>query len=246
MLNLVFQREVVDLLIIKPQVSATIASLNFLCSNPGSHMQELEKVVSDLTSRFGLIVQENSKENFNKNVQEKYINFLVDNLENRISDSAVLGALETLFNSKKASSASIEGYRNVAIEQYPMTVVKKDLQREWLAFKHILIDVFAEASTSEMMTTISSDTSYSSFYPTLSKLAGITLTLPVSTAHVERGFSTTCMKRIKTDLRNTCRLKTETLDKLIRHQKDLLWKCLIMKQLLIYGHQNQIEGFILT
>ena len=214
-LNLVFQREVVDLSIIKPQVSATIASLNFIRSNPGLHMQELEEVVSDLTSRFGLIVQENSKENFNKNVQEKYINCLVDNLENRISDSAILGALETLFNSKKASSAGIEGYGNVAIEQYPMTVVKKDLQREWLAFKHILIDVFAEASTSEVMTTISSDASYSSLYPTLSKLAGITLTLPVSTAHVERGFSTTsCMKRIKTDLRN--RLKTETLDKLIR------------------------------
>ena len=168
--------------------------------------------MSDLTSRFGLIVLEN----FNKNVREKYISSLVDNLENYFSDSAVLGALETLFNSKKASSASIEGYGNVAIDkidaQYPMTAVKQDLQHEWLAFKHILIDVFAEASTSEVMTIISSDTSYSSLYPTLSKLAGITLTLPVSTAHVERGFSS--MKRIKTDLRNG--LKTEKLDKLIR------------------------------
>ena len=93
--------------------------------------------------------------------------------------------------------------------QYPTTVVKQDLQCEWLAFKHIMIDVhvFAEASTSEVMTTISSDTSYSSLYPTLSKLADITLTLPVSTAHVERGFST--MKRMKTDLRN--RLKKKTL-----------------------------------
>ena len=38
-LNLIFQKEVVDLSIIKSQVSAaTIASLNFLCSNPGPHM----------------------------------------------------------------------------------------------------------------------------------------------------------------------------------------------------------------
>ena len=62
------------------------------------------------------------------------------------------------------------------------------------------------------MTTMAGNTSFSSLYPTLSKLAAITLTLPISTAHVERGFST--MKRIKTDTRN--RLKTETLDKLIR------------------------------
>ena len=60
-------------------------------------------------------------------LQQKHFNCLVDNLENQFSDSAVLGAFETLFNSKKASSASIEEYRNVAIDkiaaQYPTTVV---------------------------------------------------------------------------------------------------------------------------
>lgn len=58
MLNLVFQKEDVDLSIIKPQVSATIASLKLLRSNPGPYMQELEEVVSDLTSQFGLVVRE--------------------------------------------------------------------------------------------------------------------------------------------------------------------------------------------
>ena len=62
------------------------------------------------------------------------------------------------------------------------------------------------------MSTMSANTTFSSLYPTLSKLASIALIVPVSTADCERGFST--MNRIKTDPRN--RLKTTTLDKLIR------------------------------
>lgn len=157
-LNLVFQKEDVDLSIIKPQVSATIASLKLLRSNPGPYMQELEEVVSDLTSQFGLVVTENSKESYNQNVREKYIDFLVENLQNRFSDSSVLSALITLFDRKRALSASaIEDYGNVAMDeiaaQYTTTVVKQDLQHEWLVFKHILIGkVFEEISTTEVMT----------------------------------------------------------------------------------------------
>lgn len=193
MLNLVFQKEDVDLSIIKPQVSATIASLKLLRSNPGPYMQELEEVVSDLTSQFGLVVTENSKESYNQNVREKYIDFLVENLQNRFSDSSVLSALITLFDRKRALSASaIEDYGNVAMDeiaaQYTTTVVKQDLQHEWLVFKHILIgEVFEETSiaTTEVMTTVAGDTSFSSLYPTLSKLASIALTLQLTL----RGFS---------------------------------------------------------
>ena len=46
----------------------------------------------------------------------------------------------------------------------------------------------------------------------MSRLASNALTIPVSTADCERGFS--AVKQIKTDLRN--RQKTETLDSLLR------------------------------
>ena len=62
------------------------------------------------------------------------------------------------------------------------------------------------------MATLSEDLSFSSLYPTLSKIASISLTLPISTADCERGFST--VNGIKTDTRNW--LKTTTLDMLIR------------------------------
>ena len=71
---------------------------------------------------------------------------------------------------------------------------------------------FPNAGPDQVMATLSGDPSFSSLYPTLSLLASITLTLPLSTADCERGFST--MNRIKTDSRN--RLKTITLDMLIR------------------------------
>ena len=52
---------------------------------------------------------------------------------------------------------------------------------------------------------------YSLAYPLLSKLAGCALSLPVSNAECERGFS--AMKHTKTTLRN--RLATRSIDALL-------------------------------
>ena len=79
-----------------------------------------------------------------------------------------------------------------------------------MTLKHILVQDFS--STVEDMQTLASDETLSSLYPSFSKLSAVALVLPVSTADCERGFST--LKRIKTAPRN--RLKTETLDMLIR------------------------------
>ena len=56
------------------------------------------------------------------------------------------------------------------------------------------------------------DTSLTTLLPQIGKLAAIALTIPITTADCERGFS--AVKRIKTSLRN--RLKTETLNYLLR------------------------------
>ena len=93
-----------------------------------------------------------------------------------------------------------------------MTIVKKNLEFEWLGFKYILVSEFKLMSTTQVMQTMCENSSLVELYPTISKLACIALTIPVSTADVERGFST--MNRIKTEPRN--RLNTETLDRLIR------------------------------
>ena len=156
-LNLIFQKDDVDLAVVKPQVSATIASLKFLRNNPGPYMKELDGNIDNLIAQFGMVVEESSKESFNKNIREKYIDLLVENLENRFSDSSILGALVSLFDPKKAldvctTSSNIADYGNAAVDEvaahYTSTVVKQVLHHEWLGFKHILIsdEAFKERS----------------------------------------------------------------------------------------------------
>ena len=131
----------------------------------------------------------------------------------------MLSALATIFNPQKSMSCHTDLFGAFGDEEiatisvhFTTTVVKDILLQEWALFKHLLVSEFKEVSTRDIMSTMSANTTFSSLYPTLSKLASIALIVPVSTADCERGFST--MNRIKTDPRN--RLKTTTLDKLIR------------------------------
>lgn len=218
-LSLVFQREDVDLTIIQPQVNATVSSLKLLLNHPGPYMQGLDATLTQLSGSFNFTTTENQRVSFKTNIHDKYLQNLISNLEDRFSDSGVLSALATIFNSQKAMCCpsdqfSSYGEREIATisAHFTTTVANEILLQEWSCFKHLLIAEFKEVSTRDVMSTLSANTTFSSLYPTLSKLASIALVVPVSTADCERGFST--MNRIKTDPRN--RLKTDTLDKLIR------------------------------
>lgn len=221
-LSLVFQRENVDLCIVEPQVAATIASLKHLRNQAGPYLQQLDEALGKLTTEFGLCVTDRMKQEFQQNIREKYIDKLVENLNDRFVDSDLLSALIILFQSSKAAKSMQsptgcfeeygDGAVNVIAAHFLSTVDKAKLQLEWMGFKHILVNQFLEVPPNEVMAAVSGDSSFSSLYPCLSKLASIALTLPISTADCERGFST--MNRIKTNPRN--RLKTTTLDMLIR------------------------------
>ena len=174
--------------------------------------------LTQLTGSFNFTITGNQKESFKTNIH-KYLQNLISNLEDRFSDSGVLSALANIFNSQKAMCCPSDQFNNygngevATISAHFTTTVANDiLLQEWSCFKHLLIAEFKEVSTRDIMSTLSANTTFSSLYPTLSKLASIALIVPVSTADCERGFST--MNRIKTDPRN--RLKTETVDKLIR------------------------------
>ena len=111
---------------------------------------------------------------------------LVENLENRFAESDLLSALVTLFHpsnavkSMQSPASSFDSYGDAAVDtldtKFTTTVVKERLQLEWMGFKHILVHEFAEVSAKEVMATLSGDPSFSSLYPTLSKLGSISLT----------------------------------------------------------------------
>ena len=128
-------------------------------------------------------------------------------------------ALATIFNPQKTICCPSDHLSSYGVGEIPTISVHtyhNSCERYFAArvacFKHLLIAEFKEVSAREIMSTLSANSSFSSLYPTLSKLASIALIVPVSTADCERGYS--AMNKIKTDPRN--RLKTETLDKLIR------------------------------
>ena len=186
---------------------------------PGPYMQGLEAVLSELSNSYDFAITENQKKSFKKNIHDQYLHNLIGNLEARFSDAGVLSALATIFNPQKAMSCHTDLFSAFGDEEiatisvhFTTTVLKDILLQEWALFKHLLVSEFKEVSTRDIMSTMSANTTFSSLYPTLSKLASIALIVPVSTADCERGFST--MNRIKTDPKN--RLKTTTLDKLIR------------------------------
>ena len=160
------------------------------------------------------------KQEFQQSVREKYIDKFVDNLNDRLADSALPSALITFFHSSKAATSMqsptscIEEYGdgavNVIAAHFIATVNKVKLQLEWMGFKHIFSE-FLEVSPHEVMAAVSSDGSFSSLYPCISRLASTALILSVSTADCERGFST--MNIIKTTPRN--HLKTTNFNLLI-------------------------------
>ena len=136
-LSLVFQREDVDLTTVRPQVNATISSLNLLLSHPGPYMQGLEAVLSELSNSYDFAITENQKKSFKKNIHDQYLRNLIGNLEARNSDAGVLSALATIFNPQKAMSCHTDLFGAFGDEEiatinvhFTTTVVKDILLQE--------------------------------------------------------------------------------------------------------------------
>ena len=100
----------------------------------------------------------------------------------------------------------------ILTDHFNVSIEKTRLGNEWTSFKHIVLGEFSDSKPSDVMSALADSRTLSSLYPSLAKVASIALTIPVSTASCERGFST--MNRIKTTLRN--RLTSDSMDELIR------------------------------
>lgn len=85
--------------------------------------------------------------------------------------------------------------------------------QEWESLRSLMqTSEFKDKQAKHILKSLSSSDSLSALYPILSQFAQVALTLPVSNADPERGFS--CMNRVKTELRS--RLAVSSLDTLLR------------------------------
>ena len=94
-LSLVSQTENIDFSIVKPQVAATIGALKHLRENPGPHLRQLDETLQSLSTDFGLVTSSTLKLQFEENIRKRYIDKVIEILEDRFPDADLLLAFNT-------------------------------------------------------------------------------------------------------------------------------------------------------
>ena len=85
-------------------------------------------------------------------------------------------------------------------ETVKAAMISTEIRTEWKTFRQLLVKQPQDTTASQVKELVSNDM-LKAMFPNLNKIASIGLTIPVSTASVERSFSQ--MKMIKTRLRNS-------------------------------------------
>ena len=220
-LSLIFQQEDIDLTQIKPALESTLASIEEV------RTFQFEEVYSTVENVLQISVSESEKQQFRKRVQYKFIDAVIDQINDRLPDCDELSAF-SLLDPQKLPPCSGSEEINEAFQQWGNNhlvilegtygvgdnpdISKEALRSEWVSLKHMISSTYRNTTMRSMLKLLVSNSTLQTMYPQFTKLACIALVIPVSTAECERSFS--AMKRIKTDSRN--RLLTENLNHLMR------------------------------
>lgn len=179
-----------------------------------------------------VLVTEAEKEVFMVKTYRPYIQSVIDDISKRLKSSDVyscfslfdphllpeneedlssygMSKLQTLieFYGKK-QSVTFEGETNVSTPD----IDGDEANAEWKFFRRVLYKEFKKLSMDEVFGNLLTNETIKAAFPNLVRLASLAITLPVTTASVERSFSD--MKLIKTRLRN--RLGEQSLDQTMR------------------------------
>ena len=224
-LSRIFQKQNVDLSLVRPCLKTAIDSIKQYEISQGPNLSRLDEVLSTDLKDFNITSTEAQKQEFKSSIQEKYIQAIVTQLQNRFPDVDYLDAFSIFDPQKVLSSSASDGDELTIYGQEKLEHLKNayggggnpdidcaECAGEWESLKRLFTNNFSDHSMRQMTSLLSTDTSLQDMYPNLSKVASIAALVPVSTAECERSFST--MNRVKTKLRN--RMSTSTLDSLIR------------------------------
>ncbi|KAL2078835.1 hypothetical protein ACEWY4_024579 [Coilia grayii] len=212
-LSKVFQREMVNFLAIKEQVPITMAALRVIkdAGNqqpPGSFLAQLHQDLDnpaylggfniasheeerDRRGSVGLQDGEDFWSRFQRQVMEPYLDGLLRSLERRFENLDILGAFHVFGAATESDTRNAEYLRILSrkfLTQQPQNVALQ----EWSSFKlHVLHGAFKNMDQLNILKTLASQhDEWCQLYPSLSKLAAIALTVPVSSVNCERDFST--------------------------------------------------------
>ena len=183
---------------------------------------ELLECSDDIHKVTGEPINTTKIQSFQESVAKPYIARLKENISSRFSSSHNVISALAIFNPQKvprSDSASLASYGNESVkvlldhygqdkaaqtvlgeETIKPALISPEIQAEWRTFRSLLTKKPESDSASQLKELVTNEMLYTMF-PNLHKMATICLTIPVSTASVERSFSK--MKLIKTRLRNS-------------------------------------------
>ena len=232
-LSRALQTEHLDLSVISTLVEATINSLDDALLPAANWVLELLDDCEDLEKATGIKVTLADITSFQGRVGELFINLVKDNISSRFASSKDVVTALSIFDPKKVpnpTSPNMPSYGEESIETLikhyatdlpaetlegkmftKEAIISNDLRAEWKTYRHLLLTQPKDNLKLQLKELLTNDT-LKGLLPDLHILASICLSIPVSTASVERSFSE--MKLIKNRLRN--RMSEHSLSNLMK------------------------------
>ena len=219
-ISLLFQRENVDYSQVQQLVGTCIEAIKRLANSPGPAMLTMNTVIDCLTNEHHTEiagVTDCNRQAFDTNIRQKYCLALEQHLQKRFPDLPIISSFQVFDPSLlPVSNDDMQKYGENHISElsYHYDIDDCNAQQEWTNFRLVMKNTCSDHNmeATDVLRMLALSETYRTLYPILSKLAQIALTLPVSNADSECGFS--CMNRVKTQLRN--RLTVSSLDTLLR------------------------------
>ena len=217
-----FQRGQVNFSHIQPSISYT----NHKLTEIGDSMFPITAHKKDLEGRLSTceVNLSTAQENQLSSLLEKYVAALTENIQNRFDGNLPIVSAFSIFNPLTLPQPGLGAFKEHGTKQVKTLAnhffqgdaeekaKQEQLLAEWEKFKFDMHawkqDIPEEVKKSHLQTAtewclkrlISVKTTYSSVFPSLTSIAEVCLSMPVSNAWPERGCSAS--KRIKTRLRN--------------------------------------------
>ncbi|XP_045165902.2 zinc finger protein 862-like [Mercenaria mercenaria] len=205
-LTLLFERADIDLASIQPQIQLAVANLQNMKKRPGPYLSK----VTTMAETLGISVQ---GENKIYQVRDKFIDAVVDHMEEHLEHSELISAMSVLDLSHiPADQATFHGDTDISQLAQHLELSEDDLLFEWNDIKEKFSGVLDKCTPKFMLAKLfETKETTGSIFPLMTCLLSVHESLILSTAPVERVFSQ--VKLIVTDHRN--RHEVETTNKLL-------------------------------
>ena len=220
-LSKALQTEQLDLSLISSLVDATVKSLNDAVLPRANWVLEVLDDADGLKDSTNVTINADLIRSFQNTVGKPFVADLKANITSRFSSSTAVVLALSIFDPRKVpkpDSVSLPTYGDDFVEKLithygedrdtetvddeetmKRAMICTEILTEWKTFHQLLVKRSCDTTASQLKELVSSDM-LKAMFPNLHKIASIDLTIPVSTASVERSYSQ--MKLIKTHLRN--------------------------------------------